>query len=675
MLIIVILGALGLLLVIGSDFVYRKLAYDHRRDALTELIKLKESDLYTQLVSYAVAAGSRWQREPKLRTSIKIRDIETIQPIISDKFRSYFITTGLINLKSIYVYDEKFTILLANTELMQLQTSPDHPQICPSLIKRAKKREGNDQLKAIHQLCKYNELPYFSIIIMVGKFHPIGYLQLVIDPIYTFSKLEKELGLPIDITLPNGHSLFRSMAWASTIKKQDSHIVASYKTYRNNAHLFTINMVENLEGFNTQLKQTKYMVIISATFIIALAILGALIIIRKATKPLYKLQMSAEKITASVELASDFLISTRGIIHPEIRHLVRAFNAMINSIWEHQDNLADMHIKLQNALNELQSHKDQLEEKVTERTNQLSEKNRQLNSANEEVNITMKSLKDTQEALLQTEKLAVAGQLSGIIAHEVLNPITAISLRVRTDISKDREFIKVIDTCNGIIQEWQTQNNNSSIDTYLQTNGRADLNLMEKIGYALTKTHQDKLSDLEFIDRQINRIIKIIDGFRELSRQKKHIETINLEKVINEVCDDFGDRFSKSAIILALDLVCVVDIKADHMEIYSIISNLLRNAIQAIECNTNQEKKTIAIKLSATATQLEMLISDSGCGILPDKWEAIFEPGFTNKGRKGTGLGISFSRKIARSYHGDVEIVQSTIGEGTTFRTLLAIPQ
>jgi two-component system NtrC family sensor kinase len=70
---------------------------------------------------------------------------------------------------------------------------------------------------------------------------------------------------------------------------------------------------------------------------------------------------------------------------------------------------------------------------------------------------------------------------------------------------------------------------------------------------------------------------------------------------------------------------------------------------------------------------VEIVITDSGCGIPPAHLQRIFDPFFTSKEvGKGTGLGLSVSYGIVKSHGGDIA-VDSTEGVGTTFRIVLPL--
>jgi signal transduction histidine kinase len=109
---------------------------------------------------------------------------------------------------------------------------------------------------------------------------------------------------------------------------------------------------------------------------------------------------------------------------------------------------------------------------------------------------------------------------------------------------------------------------------------------------------------------------------------------------------------------------------ADKSELEEVFMNILINAVHAM-----QERGTITItaRRSASDDFIEVLISDTGCGVSADKIGQIFHPFFTTKeSGQGTGLGLSIAYGIITSHHGTIS-VESEVGKGTTFKIRLPI--
>lgn len=283
-------------------------------------------------------------------------------------------------------------------------------------------------------------------------------------------------------------------------------------------------------------------------------------------------------------------------------------------------------------------------------------------------------LRDTQEELLKTEKMAVVGQMSGMVAHEVLNPISAVKVRVDLGLPKAHELVKVIEVLGRIINDWQTEEKKGTFTAYFAATGPKDLAILAKISETLLKRQADRIGDLEFLDRQVQRIIKIIDNLREMSRQEKSVEKVDVAKLLDEVLDDMGDGIRKREIELRREYLARPIVMVDYMEVYSIFSNLIKNAMQAIDNQPAGVERLIAVRLDVyNGMQSLVEISDSGIGMSAEQREAIFTPGFTSKGRRGTGIGTSFARKLARQFGGDILVKESVPGKGSTFQVLLAL--
>ncbi|WP_309891590.1 ATP-binding protein [Archangium sp.] len=109
-------------------------------------------------------------------------------------------------------------------------------------------------------------------------------------------------------------------------------------------------------------------------------------------------------------------------------------------------------------------------------------------------------------------------------------------------------------------------------------------------------------------------------------------------------------------------------VQGNAVQLAQVFVNLLVNAAQAMPASGGEIQLTTRVHDDA---RVRVEVRDTGCGIPPESLERIFEPFFTTKPvGEGTGLGLPISHGIIRALGGELS-VESTVGEGTTFRILL----
>jgi len=119
-------------------------------------------------------------------------------------------------------------------------------------------------------------------------------------------------------------------------------------------------------------------------------------------------------------------------------------------------------------------------------------------------------------------------------------------------------------------------------------------------------------------------------------------------------------KLGRVELVLALPADPVV-VTVNRTSIEQIFVNLIINAVDA-----TSESGTITVGVTPNGKRVVCDITDTGTGIPPDKLEKIFEPFYTTKGDRGTGLGLPVVREIVTSYGGDMK-VKTAVGNGTTF--------
>ncbi|MFH0976474.1 MAG: PAS domain S-box protein [Spirochaetota bacterium] len=223
------------------------------------------------------------------------------------------------------------------------------------------------------------------------------------------------------------------------------------------------------------------------------------------------------------------------------------------------------------------------------------------------------TLKDAREELVRKEKLAVLGQLAGIVGHEIRNPLGVMSNAVY--------FLKTV-----------ISNPDEKVKEYLH-----------------------------IISQEIDNSHRIISDLLDFARTKTpQVRAVVVRELVTESlgkCLIPGNIESQTDIPDTLPKV-----NADPFQIGQVLQNLITNAIQAMP-------KGGKLRISAVSANetgfIEIRVSDTGEGISPENMEKLFQPLFTTKVR-GIGLGLVVCKNQVEVNGGTIT-VESKHGEGTTF--------
>jgi signal transduction histidine kinase len=189
----------------------------------------------------------------------------------------------------------------------------------------------------------------------------------------------------------------------------------------------------------------------------------------------------------------------------------------------------------------------------------------------------------------------------------------------------------------------------------------------------------EQVDYLERIRRSQQHLMAIISDLLNFSRiEAGHlvydITTISLADVIAAVAPLVEPQaLAKGVTLVAEPTSTECQAVADRGKVDQILLNLLSNAVKF----TNKGG-SVRVVCTTGDTMTTIAVTDTGIGIPPEKFEAIFEP-FVQLGRslssahEGTGLGLAISRDLARAMSGDL-LVQSKVGAGSTFTLSLPRP-
>ncbi|MDB5032264.1 7TM diverse intracellular signaling domain-containing protein [Mucilaginibacter sp.] len=292
-----------------------------------------------------------------------------------------------------------------------------------------------------------------------------------------------------------------------------------------------------------------------------------------------------------------------------------------------------------------------LENKVKERTQELIQTNQNLS-------ITIDNLKSAQMQLIETEKMALLGQLTAGVAHEINNPINFVSANVKPlRVDFDEIFL--------LLNKYDEAANNPGKSKLLNDAN----NYKQTIDADFVKSEIKIL--LDGVEEGATRTAEIVQSLRTFSRMD---ELVIMPANINSA-------ILSTLIILRSSIPYYIEIKPllnklEPLNCYSgkinqALINLINNSIQAIKAKEGHENESIIIKTQDQPDHILIEITDTGIGMTPAVRQRIFEPFFTTKNiGDGTGLGLSIVFGIIEKHNGTI-LVESIPGQGSTFTVTL----
>ena len=220
-----------------------------------------------------------------------------------------------------------------------------------------------------------------------------------------------------------------------------------------------------------------------------------------------------------------------------------------------------------------------------------------------------------QEVNSEAERIALTGQITRTVAHEVRNPLTNIQL------ATEQLHEEVVD--------------------------REDLLRMY----------------FEIIDRNVKRIAGLVNGMLESSRKRQlTLVPCRLEEVVHLAMKQVKDRMELKRIEGVLKIADhLPEVMADPDLLNLAISNITVNAVESM----GDDGGVLCMMAHRVGEEVLLEISDTGKGIPKEQLGRLFEPFYTAR-PGGLGLGLTTTRSILNGHHIKLE-VNSTEGEGTTF--------
>jgi len=234
--------------------------------------------------------------------------------------------------------------------------------------------------------------------------------------------------------------------------------------------------------------------------------------------------------------------------------------------------------------------------------------------------------KKAEEALISSEKLAYAGRMAAVLAHEINNPLAAV------------------------------------------------MNLLF-LAQTTIDTPAPVLEYLQMADDELKRISHITRQTLGFYRESSVSTTFSVVTLLDSVINLLQAKMVSTQVVLEKQGDDLLTITAIFGELRQVISNLLLNSLDALG-----EGGRVALRTSTSRNPLDgsmrmrITIADNGRGIKATVLPKIFEPFFTTKGATGNGLGLWVCKQIVEKHGGSIRVrSRSRKPHGTSFSLVLPI--
>ena len=232
-------------------------------------------------------------------------------------------------------------------------------------------------------------------------------------------------------------------------------------------------------------------------------------------------------------------------------------------------------------------------------------------------------LKKFEEEAKRAERLSALGNLAAGVAHEIRNPLNAISI-----------------TAQRLKSEFVPQKDQGEYSAFTQ-----------------------------IILNEIKRLDGIINQFLSLARAHKlDLAPTNMNEFLDQVTGLAEVETEEKGVNLVRSIDRLPEMKIDRDEMKKAVLNIMLNAVQA---TPSGQTLTVRSYVDDSQSYVIIEITDSGAGIPTENVSKIFQPYFSTK-EKGTGLGLSIAHRIISDHKGKIG-VKSQRGKGTTFTIKLPI--
>jgi len=259
--ILLLLGICSVSLSYVSIPQYRDAALVSQSKSLSRMLEISARKRLQELRKQSIDLGALTQKNREFRFSFKVAAQDSAQSValgelverLDEQFRQQYVTTGLVDLLKLRAYDLDFNLVASSAAGSEALTE-GMPE---SLLEQARPRTGAERLKALSVIWNSTTGPAFSALVPIGGLRPMGYLEVVANPVYALQAVAEMVESPLSITSIDGVALHQSENWEYN---PDTDLKADYIVAADNGSpALRLSTLEDVEQLYADINATGWM--------------------------------------------------------------------------------------------------------------------------------------------------------------------------------------------------------------------------------------------------------------------------------------------------------------------------------------------------------------------------------------------------------------------------------
>jgi len=464
-----LLFGLGAVIIVLSIFSVVKLqdsAEEAQIASLTRVIQVGVQESYKKLTSLTADLANYTKQTANFNNAVndlfsKNDDSSriSIEQLLNEQFHQRYVTSGVVKLAALRVYDLNLNLLAATSEGNALL-----PRDMNGLLKeQASVRSGADRLKEITVTWTNNNNAFYSALYPLGGLLVKGYLEVVLEPEYNLRDVKDILQLPLTIRTINGKQLFQSDNWNELQNEHSLPIKYAVPDASGKPALY-LEALENTEEMHKQMSNTQTTVLGLFATVLVLSFVVAISILNK------HLFVPANQLVRNIDECADgnlsIQIKSSGL--KEIHQLNQALSKLVEKLREQVVVIGEDSDKLALASQTLSSITAKTTETIVKQRNETDQVATAINEMSASAAEVTKNAVGASESAKQAQEEARKGQ--AIVTRtidsisEVANEVSRAAEVIQNLQSESHNIGAVLDVIRGIADQTNLLALNAAIE-------------------------------------------------------------------------------------------------------------------------------------------------------------------------------------------------------------------